>query len=132
MTIIFNYLPTIILIVFLFYMARLWMKEDLRGQGWDSPLLKQKLKKSAKAFVVFLIVLFGVMAATPSYLPKGQVNRLPVTKESIPTDERPMMTSRIRLPAQTDAEREARNKELFDAVNQATSKPAAAPAEPVE
>jgi hypothetical protein len=100
--ILLNYAIVVTLIVAM----GLWVYLTYRGR-WRAGLW---------AAMVGVAVAFGITITTPSYLPKPTMKRV-----TAPAFEKKdfEMEDRLRPPAQTEEEREHRNKELFDAVEQA-------------
>lgn len=76
-------------------------------------------KKCVIATVVSALALLMIHSLTPSYAPKGTVPKLTIKHDQIPKTELPEIKSRLLKPSLTEDERDARNKELFDAVRRA-------------
>ena len=102
MVVLLNYLPLLITLVFAPIV--IWL------------MAKEKWKSAAVLGCLTAAALGVIMALTPSYLPKGEVGRMDVP----PFEKKDFeMEDRLRYPAETEAERAERNKEMFDAVEQA-------------
>lgn len=106
MVIVLNAIPFIVVAAFSFYAWRNWINK----------------KKCVIAAAVSALALIMIHSFTPSYAPKGIVPRLPIKHDQIPKTELPEIKSRLLKPSLTEDEREARNKELFDAVKRAQNK----------
>lgn len=72
-------------------------------------------------FIIYMVAQIALHASTPSYLPKGEVGRMDVAPFEKKNFE---MEDRLRSPSETDEERAARNKQMFDAVEQAKAEQA--------
>jgi hypothetical protein len=108
MVLFFNFLPIIVLILFIISAYVLHSKKKLT------------IGKSMFLLVTCFTTLILLNAITPSYLPKGKSQGLsnPVFEKS--TAE---ITDRNRKPEMTETERKSEFSEKFNAVEQATKKP---------
>jgi hypothetical protein len=98
-------------------MNYLWLLVMLAACGLVWFFVMRKSYKSAWAVVILNAVLqIGIAAIGPSYLPKGQVH----SAAPPPFDFKELeIEDRLRPPAMTEEEREARQRILFDAMQQA-------------
>lgn len=102
-----NFLPALIVLGAL-YLAYRWHKK--KTLNWESGL---------GLFVTTVVVLVILNSITPSYMPKGDVKKLP--NPTFEKSDAPIQ-DRNRKPELTTEERQQRFDEKFDAVKQATEK----------
>lgn len=99
MILILNYLPVLIILAGMFLAAYLYTKN--------------KFAHIAVVGLTTLGLVLVIKAATPSYMPKGTVPKLPLVVEQ---EESPPMQNRILKPEMTKEERDAHFEQQFDAV----------------
>lgn len=107
MILLLNLLPALILIIGIpltFFLAK-------KQKGWYAVI--------SLVATIFAYVLLNM--ATPSYMPKGTVGKVPL-EQPVEPKVLPPIEDRSKQPELTAEEREARHKKLFNAVEQATTK----------
>lgn len=102
MIVFLNYLPTIIFVGGL--ALTLWF------------FLKDKREAMVISGIVSALLLIVLKAVTPSYMPKGEVPKMPITMPE--TKELPPMVDRTLKPEMTNEERAKQFDQKFDAVKQ--------------
>ena len=107
MIVFLNYLPTLLIVLGMFVSGYLFIKNK-RGAAVFGTVA------AVAAVVVLLLVL--LKAVTPSYMPKGEVPKMPITMPE--TKEPPPVVDRTLKPELTNEERAAQFGQKFDAVKQ--------------
>ena len=102
MIVFLNYLPTLLIVLGMLVSGYLFIKN----------------KRGAAFGTVAVVALFLVLlkAVTPSYMPKGEVPKMPITMPE--TKELPPVVDRTLKPELTNEERAAQFGQKFDAVKQ--------------
>ena len=102
MIVFLNYLPTLLIVLGMLISVYLFIKN----------------KRDAAFGTVAVVVLFLVLlkAVTPSYLPKGEVPKMPITMPE--AKEPPPVVDRTLKPELTTEERAKQFDQKFDAVKQ--------------
>lgn len=103
MIVFLNYLPTIIWVVGTAIMAYFFFKKK-------NPL------HTIYTGLILVVIALGLKAITPSYMPKGEVPKVPITMPEV--KELPPVVDRTLKPEMTDEERKKSFDEKFDAVKQ--------------
>ena len=104
MIVFLNYLPTLLIVLGMFVSGYLFIKNK-RGAA---------VFGTVASVVVLLLVL--LKAVTPSYMPKGEVPKMPITMPE--TKELPPVVDRTLKPELTNEERAEQFGQKFDAVKQ--------------
>lgn len=107
MIVFLNYLPTLLIVLGMFVSGYLFIKNK-RGAAVFGTVA------AVAAVVVLLLVL--LKAVTPSYMPKGEVPKMPITMPE--TKELPPVVDRTLKPELTNEERAEQFGQKFDAVKQ--------------
>lgn len=102
MIVFLNYLPTIVFVGGL--ALTLWF------------FLKDKREAMVISGIVSALLLIVLKAVTPSYMPKGEVPKMPITMPE--ARELPPMVDRTLKPEMTNEERAKQFDQKFDAVKQ--------------
>ena len=102
MIVFLNYLPTLLIVLGMFVSGYLFVKNK-RGAAFG-------------AVVVAALFLVLLKAITPSYMPKGEVPKMPITMPE--TKELPPVVDRTLKPELTNEERAEQFDQKFDAVKQ--------------
>jgi len=102
MIVFLNYLPTLLIVLGMFVSGYLFIKN----------------KRGAAFGIVAVVALFLVLlkVITPSYMPKGEVPKMPITLPE--TKELPPVVDRTLKPELTNEERAEQFGQKFDAVKQ--------------
>lgn len=102
MIVFLNYLPTLLIVLGMFVSGYLFIKN----------------KRGAAFGIVAVVALFLVLlkAITPSYMPKGEVPKMPITMPE--AKELPPVVDRTLKPELTNEERAEQFDQKFDAVKQ--------------
>ena len=104
MIVFLNYLPTLLIVLGMFVSGYLFIKNKRGAVVFGT----------VAAVVVLLLVL--LKAVTPSYMPKGEVPKMPITMPE--TKELPPVVDRTLKPELTNEERAKQFDQRFDAVKQ--------------
>ena len=110
MIVFLNYLPTLLIVLGMFVSGYLFIKNK-RGAAVFGTVAAVA---AVAAVVVLLLVL--LKAVTPSYMPKGEVPKMPITMPE--TKELPPVVDRTLKPELTNEERAEQFGQKFDAVKQ--------------
>lgn len=103
MIVFLNYLPSIVWVFGIALMVYF---------SWK----KRNFKYASYTAVALILVILGLKAVTPSYLPKGEVPKMPITMPE--AKELPPVVDRTLKPELTTEERAKQFDQKFDAVKQ--------------